>query len=188
MKGIVLPGSSGTCLYPITMGISKQLLPVYDKPMIYYPLSVLMLAGIKDVMIITTPEDKSSFERLLGDGSQFGIKLEFADQNHPDGLAQAFLIAEEFIDNDSVCLALGDNTFLGQNFSPKLKNAAMQIERWEQRYLVIRLKTLSGLVSLSLITSRKLSLLKKNLRLLNQIMLQLECISMTIGLSIWQRK
>jgi len=124
VKGIILAGGSGSRLYPLTRGVSKQLLPVYDKPMVYYPISTLMLAGIRDILIITTPEDSDSFKRLLGDGSDYGINLSYAIQPSPDGLAQAFIIGKDFIGDDSVCLVLGDNIYYGQSFSKTLKNAA----------------------------------------------------------------
>ena len=159
MKGIVLAGGSGTRLYPITKGVSKQLLPVYDKPMIYYPLSVLMLAGIQDILIISTPQDLPNFKKLLGDGSEIGLKLSYEEQPNPDGLAQAFIIGEEFIGNDDVCLVLGDNIFYGYGFSGMLHNAIKNITLGKstvfgyyvndpERYGVAQFDTLGNVISI----------------------------------------
>ena len=184
-KGIVLAGGSGSRLYPITKGISKQLLPVYDKPMIYYPISVLMLAGIKDILIITTPEDLNSFKRMLGDGADFGINLTYALQPKPDGLAQAFIIGEEFIGEDNVCLVLGDNIFWGQGFSQILKSAVNRPKRATVFGYQVKDPERFGVVGFD--ENKLAQVLKKSLKTQSQILRLPACIFMTITLSKWQK-
>ena len=163
MKALLLAGGTGSRLFPVTLGVSKQLLPVYDKPMVYYPLSVLMLAGIRDVLVITTPEDIGQYERLLGDGSHWGIKLQYKIQLEPKGLAEAFILGEDFIGEDSVCLILGDNIFYGTDFSEQLETVVKRTKLSQKAtILAILLKIPGDMESLSLMLKARPSLLKKS--------------------------
>ena len=187
MKGIVLAGGSGTRLYPITKGVSKQLIPIFDKPMVYYPISVLMLAGIRDILIISTPQDLPGFKRLLGDGSDFGVNFSYAEQPSPDGLAQAFIIGEEFIGDDSVCLVLGDNIFHGSGFSAMLQ-AAVETAEKDAKATVFgyRVNDQNATALLSLPKTAVARASKRNQSIPSQTMPLSDCISIPIRLLTWQ--
>ncbi|GIR15745.1 MAG: hypothetical protein CM15mP28_2150 [Pseudomonadota bacterium] len=180
MKGILLAGGSGTRLYPLTLGVSKQLMPVYDKPMIYYPLSVLMLAGIRDILIITTPEQQKNFKNLLHDGSQFGIKLSYMVQEKPEGIAQAFILGDSFLQNEPVALVLGDNLFFGNDLFNLISLARKRLElTGGGEIFSYRVRALKDMASLNKMKMERLFLLKKNLKNLKAPMRWLDCIFMT---------